>query len=136
MQMIGKIINFCNYMYMYEFHGIEMDSGITRVLVLLLFLTFKMSLALSDPVLIHSYPRPDDFSYVQLQCQNNSMPAEGVVTFQLNENDIKEVNNTDTITFLLLPDREGEFTCSYNGFVSNATGLAGIINNYYYNYYV
>ena len=94
--------------------------------------------------ILHSYPEPGNFSYVELVCVvndssqlvNDSSQTPSVVSgvrFQLNGTDIEEddeiVENLDngTARLLLTQEKEGFFTCSYNESMStNSIGLAGM----------
>ena len=101
--------------------------------------------------ILHSYPEPGNFSYVELVCVvndssqlvndnsqlvNDSSQSSSVVSgarFQLNGTDIEEddeiVENLDngTIQLLLTQEKEGFFTCSHNMSTSaNSIGLAGL----------
>ena len=87
--------------------------------------------------ILHSYPEPGNFSYVELVCvANDSSQSSSVVSgarFQLNGTDIEEddeiVENLDngTIQLLLTQEKEGFFTCSHNMSTSaNSIGLAGL----------
>ena len=74
------------------------------------------------------YPVQDNYSYVELQCQDNSSQTALLgANFQLNGTDIA-VNIADTkLFFNLKQENEGFFTCSLNGALSvNTIGLAGI----------
>lgn len=85
-----------------------------------------------------------DHGYVELTCeyyvklyivyQSKIIGAK----FQLNGTDINEAidecedwpDNNGTVSFLLTEEREGKFTCSYNGlFSKNTVTLPGIILN-------
>ena len=91
-----------------------------------------------EVVIFATYPDSDNFSSIELSCIYNvsSGPlSEGIgAKFQLNETDIKEEMDevedfTDingTVHFVLTPEKEGFFTCSLNGSLSNnSIGLAG-----------
>ena len=84
--------------------------------------------------ILHSYPEPGNYSYVELVCLViDSFPSPSVVigaTFELNGTDIRDkgIVQTDngTVQLLLTQEMEGFFTCSKNGSVSNnSVGLAG-----------
>lgn len=86
-----------------------------------------------DVVLIHSYPRDNDFNYVELTCKelnaSHDMCTEQTA-FYLNQTDIKHVLNVTacsngTIAFMFSQSDEGEFACSQNGTMSNSIALAG-----------
>ena len=101
----------------------------------------------SQLTILHSYPEPGNFSYVELVCVatgssqlvndsiqfvNDSSQSSSVVSearFQLNGTDIGEDDENlenGTIRLLLTQEMEGFFTCSLNGSVSNTlVGLAG-----------
>ena len=95
--------------------------------------------------ILHSYPEPGNFNYVELVCVandssqlvNDSSQSSSVVSearFQLNGTDIEEddeiVENLDngTIQLLLTQQKEGFFTCSHNNMSTsaNSIGLAGL----------
>ena len=84
-------------------------------------------------IIDHSYPEPGNFSNVQLECKlNDSGLSPSVVTgarFLLNGTDIKmnETLDNGAVRLLLTHEKEGFYTCSQNGSVSNnSVGLAGI----------
>lgn len=87
-------------------------------------------------LILATYPDSDNFSYIELSCVHDmsSCPQfEGNKTkFQLNGTDIeKQIDEVEDfnskVRFVLTPEREGFFTCSLNGFVSNnSIGLAGM----------
>ena len=84
--------------------------------------------------ILHSYPEPSNFSYVELACVVTDsgrcyLVATGA-TFQLNGTDfgeeIVETLDNGTVRLLLAQKREGFFTCVQNRSVSsNSIGLAG-----------
>ena len=88
-------------------------------------------------LILHSYPEPGNFSYVELVCVvNDSSQSSSVVSearFQLNGTDIEEDDEivatlgNGTILLLLTQEKEGFFTCSHNMSTSaNSVGLAGM----------
>ena len=87
-------------------------------------------------VLLHAYPDNNtNFSYTELSCLCENPASQSLAVeahFQLNGADIEEEPSvTDirdgTIHFILTPEKEGFFTCSLNGSLSNnSIGLAGI----------
>ena len=91
-----------------------------------------------EVVLIHSYPKDDDFNYVELTCKKLSVNASSYdvcieqTVFYVNQKDIRRVLNVsacsnETITFTFSQNDEGEFACMLNGTMSNTIALAGII---------
>ena len=85
--------------------------------------------------ILHSYPEPSNFSYVELACVVTDsgrccLVATGA-TFQLNgtdlgEEEIVETLENGTVRLLLAQKKEGFFTCVQNRSVSsNSIGLAG-----------
>ena len=89
------------------------------------------SLALTESDLVvlinSSYPVQGSYSYIELQCLDNSSqtPLPGA-SFQLNGTDIAENVKETELVFTLKQEDEGFFSCSYSGSVSiNTIGLAG-----------
>ena len=89
-------------------------------------------------VIFSTYPESDNFSYIELVCayDSDNDTQSGVIgaSFLLNGTDIEEeIDSVETVTdanstihFLLAQDKEGFFTCSLNGLLSNnSVGLAG-----------
>ena len=128
----------------------KMAAAKTFLLVLCVLLV-SVGAESEQLTILHSYPEPGNFSYVELVCVasdssqlvndssqlvNDSSQASSVVSearFQLNGTDIGEddeiVENLDngTIQLLLTQQKEGFFTCSHNEFMStNSIGLAGM----------
>ena len=89
-------------------------------------------------VVVSIYPDSDNFSYIGLVCVYDSelynVSQSGVTgaSFQLNGTEIEEEIESvesltdNTVRFLLTQEKEGFFTCSRNGLLSNnSIGLAG-----------
>lgn len=92
-----------------------------------------------EVVILATYPDSGNFSSIELSCVYNmsSGPqSEGIgANFQLNGTNIKEeidevedfTDINGTVHFVLTQEKEGLFTCSLNGSLSNnSIGLAGI----------
>ena len=81
-------------------------------------------------MVLHSYPEPGNYSFIELVCVVSD-PSPSVVTgarFELNGTDTGDEETLDngTVRLLLTQEKEGFFTCSNNGSVSNnSIGLAG-----------
>ena len=87
-------------------------------------------MASSQLKIVHHYPLDGNFSYITLTCLDGALPVQGA-EFQLNTTTIERVVHVSdygngTISFVLTQNREGEFTCSRSGTVSNEISLAGI----------
>ena len=101
------------------------------LIVLLVVKSWQQQLAI-----LHFYPEPDNYNYVELVCVAYGSRALSVVTegtFQLNGTDIGEddeiavILSNGTVRLLLTQEKEGFFTCSYNESMStNSIGLAGL----------
>ena len=89
-------------------------------------------------LILATYPDSHNFSSIELSCVYNMSSGpltEGIgAKFQLNGRDIKEeidevedfTNINGTVHFVLTQEKEGYFTCSLNGTLSNnSIGLAG-----------
>ena len=107
------------------------------LLVTSLLLTLLVAESSQQLTILHSYPEPGNFSYVELVCVANDSQSSSVVTearFQLNGTDIGE-NDEIVVTLgkgylwlLLTQEKDGFVTCSSEDFVSNnSIGLAGKI---------
>ena len=73
-----------------------------------------------------------NYSDIELICAFEDQSLPDGPDFQLNGTDIKEeinvtyIANINIVEFILTPEKEGFFTCSYNGTSSyNPVGLAG-----------
>ena len=75
----------------------------------------------------YNYPLADNFSYIELQCvDNSSQTAVLGASFQLNGTTIAENSQQSEIFFTLIQENEGFFICSLDGLSStNTIGLAG-----------
>ena len=75
----------------------------------------------------YNYPLADNFSYIELQCvDNSSQTAVLGASFQLNGTTFADNSQQSEIFFTLTQENEGFFTCSLDGLSSNNTvGLAG-----------
>ena len=111
-----------------------LTSFIRHLCVLALVCSVRGSVLRRELSILHSYPEPGNYSYVELVCLViDSFPSPSVVigaTFELNGTDIRDkgIVQTDngTVQLLLTQEMEGFFTCSQNGSVSNnSVGLAG-----------
>ena len=90
------------------------------------------------PTILHSYPEPGNFSYVELVCVASDIQSSSVMTgarFQLNGTEIGEDEMTETlkngsVRLLLTQEKEGFFTCTHDvlSMSSSSIGLAGIIS--------
>ena len=86
-------------------------------------------------VILHSYPEPGNYSYVELSCviTGSALPSYVVsgARFQLNGTDIGEeveTRSSGAVRLVLTQEKEGFFTCFQNGsFSNNSIGLAGRI---------
>ena len=111
-------------------------AGILLVVWILVLSPPSTSAETGQLVLRHGYPENTNLSYISLTCLREDPKSHSVefikgAHFQLNGTDIEEeFNVTDigdsSVTFILTPEKEGFFTCSLNGLVSNnSIGLAG-----------
>ena len=109
-------------------------AGILLVTCVLVLSPPSASAESRQLVLRHDYPENNNFSYIELTCLYEDPESHSLAVgadFQLNGTDIEEeLNVTDigngTIRFILTPKKEGFFTCSLNGSLSNnSIGLAG-----------
>ena len=108
-----------------------------KSLVILTLLLGLVGTESSQLTLLHSYPEPGNFSYVELVCVASGPSPPSAVTagaqFQLNgthirEEEIVQTIDNGTVRLLLTQEYEGFFTCSLNGSVSsNSVGLAGTL---------
>ena len=97
----------------------------SQISVLLVLVLTSLTLADIELLIDSSYPIEGNYSYIELQCVDNaSHTAVAGASFQLNGTDIEQ-DISDSI-FILTQEKEGFFTCSFNGSYSyNAIGLAG-----------
>ena len=118
--------------------------GFAVLLATSLLLTLLVAESSQQLTILHSYPEPGNFNYVELVCVvndssqlvNDSSQSSSVVSgarFQLNGTDIEEDDeigeklDNGTVILLLTQEKEGFFTCSYNESMStNSIGLAGL----------
>ena len=110
-------------------------AGILLVTCVLVLSTPSASAESGQLILRHAYPENNtNFSYIELTCLYESPELQSLAVgadFQLNGTDIEEELNVidignATIRFILTPEKEGFFTCSLNGSLSNnPIGLAG-----------
>ena len=113
-----------------------MELAAILLVVCVLVLSIPSASAESGRLILrHDYPENStNFSYIELTCLYENPESHSLAVgadFQLNGTDIEEeLNVTDigngTIRFILTPEKEGFFTCSLNGSLSNnSIGLAG-----------